>query len=121
VLAWTDGQAVETLYLSAIAVAELRYGLEAITKGKRRTVYRERLERVVSPSRRATQAHSGPPPGSLDIRVGCKGLLARRSGGRRIVVVSATTRLRLSPFGDGITRAARPRLSLNAPRAERLD
>jgi toxin FitB len=50
VLAWIDGQAVETLYLSAITVAELRYGLAAMTKGKRRTVYQERLEREVLPA-----------------------------------------------------------------------
>lgn len=50
VLAWIDGQAVETLYLSAITVAELRYGLAAMSKGKRRTIYQERLEREVLPA-----------------------------------------------------------------------
>ena len=49
VLAWLDAQAVETLYLSAITVAELRFGLAAMPQGKRRTVYQERLETEVVP------------------------------------------------------------------------
>ena len=50
VLAWMDAQVVETLFLSAITVAELRFGLAAMTQGKRRTIYRERLEREVLPA-----------------------------------------------------------------------
>lgn len=50
VLAWIDDQAVETLYLSAITVAELRFGLATMTKGKRRTTYQERLEHEVLPA-----------------------------------------------------------------------
>ncbi|MEL4073122.1 type II toxin-antitoxin system VapC family toxin [Ochrobactrum sp. GPK 3] len=50
VLAWIDAQAVETLYLSAIIVAELRYGLTAMPEGKRRTIYQERLEQEVLPT-----------------------------------------------------------------------
>ena len=49
VLAWIDAQTVETLYLSAITVAELRYGLATMPAGKRRTIYQERLEREVLP------------------------------------------------------------------------
>lgn len=44
VLAWIDAQAVETLYLSAITVAELRFGLAAMPEGKCRTIYQERME-----------------------------------------------------------------------------
>lgn len=47
VLSWIDRQAVETLHLSAVTVAELRYGLATMPTGKRRRVYRERLERDV--------------------------------------------------------------------------
>jgi len=36
VLAWMDAQAVDTLYLTAITVAELRYGIATMPKGKRR-------------------------------------------------------------------------------------
>lgn len=50
VLAWIDAQAIETLYLSAVTVAELRYGLAAMTEGKRRTIYQERLENEVLPT-----------------------------------------------------------------------
>lgn len=50
VLAWIDAQAVETLYLSAITVAELRFGLATMPEGKRRTIYQERLEKEVLPT-----------------------------------------------------------------------
>lgn len=49
VLAWIDAQAVETLYLSAATVAELRFGLATMPTGKRRTIYLDRLERDVVP------------------------------------------------------------------------
>lgn len=35
---------VETLYLSTITIAELRYGLATMPEGKRRTIYQDRLE-----------------------------------------------------------------------------
>ena len=47
VLAWIDAQTVETLCLSAITVAELRYGLAIMPAGKRRSIYQDRLERDV--------------------------------------------------------------------------
>jgi len=50
VLAWIDAQTVETLYLSAITVAELRFGLATMPEGKRRTIYQERLEKEVLPT-----------------------------------------------------------------------
>lgn len=50
VLAWIDAQTVETLYLSAITVAELRFGLATMPQGKRRTIYQERLEKEVLPT-----------------------------------------------------------------------
>lgn len=50
VLAWIDAQMVETLYLSAVTVAELRFGLAAMPAGKRRTIYQERLESEVLPA-----------------------------------------------------------------------
>ena len=49
VLAWIDAQPIETLYLSAVAVAELRLGLAAMPKSKRRTIYQTRLEQAVLP------------------------------------------------------------------------
>jgi predicted nucleic acid-binding protein len=50
VLAWVDAQMVETLYLSAITVAELRFGLAAMPPGKRRTIFQDRLEGEVLPA-----------------------------------------------------------------------
>lgn len=50
VLAWIDAQTIETLYLSAITVAELRYGLATMPEGKRRAIYQERLENDVLPA-----------------------------------------------------------------------
>jgi len=49
VLAWLDAQAVETLYLTAITVAELRYGIAAMPPGKRKTTYQDRLNHQVLP------------------------------------------------------------------------
>ncbi|WP_414040013.1 type II toxin-antitoxin system VapC family toxin [Acidithiobacillus sp. M4-SHS-6] len=50
VLTWVDAQAVETLYLSAVTIAELRYGLATMPRGKRRTIYQTRLEDAVLPN-----------------------------------------------------------------------
>jgi predicted nucleic acid-binding protein len=50
VLAWVDAQTVETLYLSSITVAELRFGLAAMPPGKRRGLFQDRLEREVLPA-----------------------------------------------------------------------
>jgi len=49
VLCWLDAQAVETLYLSAVTVAELRYGIASMPAGKRKTLYCNRLEQQVLP------------------------------------------------------------------------
>ncbi|MEW9275216.1 type II toxin-antitoxin system VapC family toxin [Gluconobacter oxydans] len=49
VLAWIDGQVIETLFLSAVTVAELRFGIGAMPAGRRRSVLYERLEQQVLP------------------------------------------------------------------------
>lgn len=49
VIAWLDAQAVETLFLSAITIAELRFGIAAMPLGKRQTILRDRLEGEVLP------------------------------------------------------------------------
>jgi len=49
VIAWLDDQAIETLFLSAITIAELRFGIAAMQLGKRQTVLRDRLEGEVLP------------------------------------------------------------------------
>lgn len=49
VVEWINSQPVETLYLSAITVAELRYGVASMPAGKRRTGIHEGLENRVLP------------------------------------------------------------------------
>lgn len=49
VRAWIDAQTIETLYLSAITVAELRFGISAMPEGRKRAILDNRLEREVLP------------------------------------------------------------------------
>ena len=49
VLDWIDAQALETLYLSVITVAELRAGVALIPDGKRRDSLHENLEKRILP------------------------------------------------------------------------
>lgn len=49
VIDWIDAQPLETLYLSAITVAELRAGIALMPAGKRRTALHEHIERRVLP------------------------------------------------------------------------
>ena len=49
VIGWIDAQALETLFLSAITVAELRAGVALLPAGKRRAGLQENLETRVLP------------------------------------------------------------------------
>ncbi len=49
VIEWIDAQAMETLFLSAITVAELRAGVALLPAGKRRTGLQENFEKRVLP------------------------------------------------------------------------
>ncbi|MCB1810644.1 MAG: type II toxin-antitoxin system VapC family toxin [Candidatus Competibacteraceae bacterium] len=49
VVQWIDAQALETLYLSAITVAELRYGIASLPPGKRREGLSDSLETQILP------------------------------------------------------------------------
>lgn len=49
VLAWFDAQIVETLYLSTISLAELRFGIAVLPEGKRRDTLHFSLEQRVLP------------------------------------------------------------------------
>lgn len=46
---WIDAQSVETLYLSAMTVAELRAGVALLPEGKRRSALHSQLEKQVLP------------------------------------------------------------------------
>ena len=47
VLRWIDAQNIETLYLSAISLAELRFGIAALPPGKRRDTLRTNVEQRI--------------------------------------------------------------------------
>jgi predicted nucleic acid-binding protein len=49
VITWLDAQAIETLFISAISVAELRFGIASMPSGKRQTILHDRLESDVLP------------------------------------------------------------------------
>ena len=49
VLAWLDAQEIDTLHLSAVTVAELRFGIAVMTPGRRRDTFHRRLEQQVLP------------------------------------------------------------------------
>ena len=49
VIAWIDAQPLETLFLSAITVAELRFGVASLPAGKRRTELHDNVEKRVLP------------------------------------------------------------------------
>lgn len=49
VLAWIDAQIIETLYLSTISLAELRFGVAVLSEGKRKDTLHFSLEQRVLP------------------------------------------------------------------------
>src|SRR5450830_1464402 len=49
VLAWIDAQIIETLYLSTISLAELRFGIAVLPEGKRRDTLHSSLEQRILP------------------------------------------------------------------------
>lgn len=50
VLAWMDAQAIETLYLSTITLAEIRFGIATLPDGKRRSILHQRMEEQIVPA-----------------------------------------------------------------------
>ncbi len=50
VVAWLDAQLLETLFLSVVTVAELRYGVARMMSGRRRSALNDRLETQVLPA-----------------------------------------------------------------------
>jgi len=49
VIQWIDAQPVETLYVSTITVAELRFGIASLPAGKRRDSLQTSLEKQILP------------------------------------------------------------------------
>ena len=50
VVAWLDAQVAETLHLSTVTVAELRFGVARLPKGKRRDRLHDDLENRILPA-----------------------------------------------------------------------
>lgn len=50
VLAWLDAQPAERLYLSAVTVAEIRFGLATMPDSKRRALFEGRFEQEIVPA-----------------------------------------------------------------------
>ncbi|HWM89477.1 MAG TPA: type II toxin-antitoxin system VapC family toxin [Thermoanaerobaculia bacterium] len=48
VVAWLNGQDVSLLFLTAVTVGEVRYGLRALPQGKRRRFLEEGFERILA-------------------------------------------------------------------------
>jgi predicted nucleic acid-binding protein len=49
VIAWLDAQVIETLFISAISVAKLRFGIASMPVGRRQAILHTRLEDEVLP------------------------------------------------------------------------
>ena len=59
VLSWIDAQSIDTLYLSAISLAELRFGIAALPTGKRKETLHLGLEQRILPfDASASQAYA---------------------------------------------------------------
>ena len=48
-MAWIDAQTIHTLYLSAISLVELRFGIAALPAGKRKETLQQGLEQRILP------------------------------------------------------------------------
>jgi toxin FitB len=88
-----DAQTVESLHLSAITVAELRFGLATMPLGKRRSIYQDRLEQEILPALKGRVM-----PFDLDTAQAYSSLMARaQSEGKTISkadgYIAATARL----------------------------
>ena len=48
VITWLDRQDVQTVYMTAISLADLSFGIESLSEGKRKEALRDGLEQLVS-------------------------------------------------------------------------
>ena len=101
VLAWIDAQTVETLHLSVITVAELRFGVATMPAGKRRTIYQDRLEQEVLPSFKGRVL-----PFDLDTSQTYAGLMAKAKAAGKAIGKEAGY-IAATAFAHGLTVATR--------------
>ena len=77
VIAWLDAQVIETLYLSAITVAELRFGVADLPEGKRKAGLRLRLEDEILEAAFISSFWSWLSSRSILSGIPCKGRLTQ--------------------------------------------
>lgn len=116
VLAWIDEQSIDTLYLSAVTVAELRFGIAAMPAGKRRDTLDRRLEgdvlplfegRVLAFDLDASRAYAGLMARAREIGRGigmADGYIAAIAAARSLIVATRDT----SPFEAAGLRTVNP-------------
>ena len=105
---WIDAQALETLFLSAITVAELRAGLALLPSGKRQIGLQESLETRVLPlfSGRVLPFDLGCTQAYADLMA-----MARSSG---LAISSADGYIAAIAATNGLTVATRDTAPFNA-------
>ena len=109
VVDWIDSQPLETLFLSAVTVAELRAGLALLPAGKRRTGLRESLEKRMLPLFAARvlafDLACTPAYAELMAKARAKGLAIATADGY-IAAVAATNGLAVATRHTGAFEAA---------------
>jgi predicted nucleic acid-binding protein len=85
VLQWLNDQTVSSLYLSAITVAEINYGLQLLPAGKRRDFLRERFEMFVTQAFAERVLDFDQPSANLYGEIAAQ----RRTAGRPISTLDA--------------------------------
>jgi predicted nucleic acid-binding protein len=48
IIAWLDGLAPESLWITAVSIFEIRYGIETLAKGRRRRMLEEAFARAIA-------------------------------------------------------------------------
>jgi predicted nucleic acid-binding protein len=108
VVAWIDAQPLETLFLSAITVAELRAGVALLPAGKRRAGLQDHLETKVLPLFAGRVL-----PFDLACTQAYAGLMAKaRAAG--VAVASADGCIAAMAAANGLTVATRDTVPLQA-------
>ena len=101
VVAWIDAQPLETLYLSAITVAELRFGVASLPAEKRRTRMDDSLETEILPLF-AGRILAFDPAGSLAY---AKLMMVARTAG--LAIAPADGYIAATAAANGMTVATR--------------
>ncbi len=108
-IAWIDAQPLETLFLSAVTVAELRFGIALLPDGRRRTALQGEIEgrilplfagRVLAFDMAATQCYA-----ALMARARSNGLAVATADGM-IAATATAHRMQVATRDDAAFQAA---------------